>query len=425
MEKTQLLHRKKVLIINGTAIGEKSGTGITLHNIWDCYPSADKMQLLVTPTKVECDSDIWTIYTPVEFCKVPYKRLVHISKETEGSQKFVNLNRNVKQKSLKAILHDLARGIFDCWPKNYTCLYPKLDEFNPEVIYTCGASIRVLQTAVHIAKRYNCKIILHLMDDWPDTIYTSSLLSKPFHWIVKHELKNTLQQSVCDLAISPALCEKYEKKYQVSFYPLMNPALSIAENVSQRQKQTSTFLYAGSLSLDRWKSLLTVAEKLDGLRRKGYDNKFTLFVPSVSATQETQALFAQYGAKIEQYIPASEIVKQYHKCDVLVFAESFEPEVVDFIKLSLSTKVPEYLAMGKILLAYLPVGIYSEKYIRSNELGFVANDEKELMTCLQTLFSDEKRCYFYAKNALKEAKRNHSKKSALITIDKVIAESTK
>ena len=56
---------KRVLIVNGTAIGEKSGTGITLENLWCDYPKKSILQLRVDYSDCQYNTEYETVSTPI------------------------------------------------------------------------------------------------------------------------------------------------------------------------------------------------------------------------------------------------------------------------------------------------------------------------------------------------------------------------
>ena len=204
---------KKVLIINATAIGANNGTGVTLRNIWQDYPRENLLQLVIDWDDSEKDIDIPTTQTPVEFCRIPYTIHRRLNKPRSGKGGVANAG--IKQKGVKSYLHDCLRGTLDAFPVKYSCVMDKVRTFSPDVIYTCGASIRVLKTANYIAKQLDIPIVLHLMDDWPETIYTTSFLSALFHRNVKRQLKKIHRRCVMNLASSDALGEKYSGLYGV------------------------------------------------------------------------------------------------------------------------------------------------------------------------------------------------------------------
>ena len=244
------------------------------------------------------------------------------------------------------------------------------------------------------------------MDNWPETIYTTSPLSYVFHSVVKKYLKKIHKKSILNFAISDALGEKYSSVYGVEYRMLMNPAIHI-ENEIQYIKKNPKFLYAGSLNLNRWKSLLEIAKVIDFYQKNGSNLEFTLYVPQ-NDVEMYAGEFLKYGAVLKPYVPAEKLNKIYKEHDILVFAESFEKVVVDFSKYSLSTKIPEYMATGHLILAYLPEELYSSQYLKENNLAVVVSKTEELLVAVKKILSLSEEYYILSENSLKKAHSFHS-----------------
>ena len=59
-----------------------------------------------------------------------------------------------------------------------------------------------------------------------------------------------------------------------------------------------------------------------------------------------------------------ELKLKLNEADVLVFVESFDEDQIEKTKYSLSTKVPEYLSVGKPIFAVGPLEVGSMDYLR-------------------------------------------------------------
>lgn len=399
---------KKVLIVNATAIGEKKGTGVTLQNIWSCYPKDSILQVIVDWQNAEKDENVHTIYTPIEFCRLPYSLHKQFSKKRKATISVSN--GSVKQKGFKACLHDCLRGFLDAFPINCNCIMKNIKDFSPDVIYTCGGSIRVLKTVNYIAEKLEIPVILHLMDDWSETIYTTSVLTKPFHVYVEYLLRETHNHCKCNFAISKALGNKYSLKYGKEYLALMNPAIRISNVTYGICNEVVEFIYAGSLNLNRWKSLLEIAAILKEEKSREHYSNFTLYVPAADI-QLYADKFAEYGVLLKPYIAPEMLRKVYKESDVLIFAESFDTDVINFAKYSLSTKIPEYMSTGKPILAYLSNELYSSQYIREKQVAILASNKEELSQAISDIFLKPNWCEKTMINALKEVKEEHSVES--------------
>ncbi len=414
---------KKVLFVNGMAIGEQSGTGVTLQNLWSSWPKEDLLQLITAYPAPDCSADYQTLLVPKSFCPIPFSYYEKKARNAAPVKAEAQVNGSVARSGVRAALHDLLRGIMDCWPVRYAAVRKAVHAFHPDVIYTCGASARVMKTALAAAKAEHIPIILHLMDDWPETIYTTSLFSAPFRMRIQALLYKIHKKSRANFAISEALCEKYEQKYGVLYRPLMNPAMQIAEKPAELSSGELRFVYAGSLSLHRWKPLLEIAQVLCDRRECGMENRFDLYVPQMQLTQEFIELFSKSGAQLHPFVPADALRKIYEASDVLVYTESFEENVVQFTRLSLSTKIPEYLAAGKTVLAYLPPELHSCQYLTRRNAAMVCTTAQMLPVTIEKILRRDAACRAAAENGLETVRREHSAAASAEKIQETIAAS--
>lgn len=382
---------KRVLIVNVTQMGDYSGTANTLQNIFRDYPQEKMMQLIVTPYLEHEDNKVQTINTPISFCRMPY--MIQLRRYQRRREKAITSNAVggvIRRRGIKSHVHEALSGVLDAWMIRSKVIFEQLDEFKPEAVYTCAANIRVMKTAYDIARHYKIPVVVHLMDDWVRTIYRSSVLSKPFRVLALHYLRKLYSCSSVNFAISEGLCEKYTRWSGKKHIPLMNPA-NVDVPLGARGTEAGQkirFLYAGSLDLKRDRSIIDIAESLEALRQQGWMIGFDVYTAQKSVTPENKKIFAEHGVSLYPYVPVSQVYSLYSQYDVLVFTESFEADVVEFTKLSLSTKVPEYFAAQKAILAYLPDELFSHRYLKENDLACVAGSRQELREACRRLVSD-------------------------------------
>lgn len=404
---------KRVLVVNASAIGENNGTGVTLNNIFSQYNREDILQLCLDWKDHERNQNVRTLIPDTSFCRLPYTiykykaRIIQNDINNSGTTA-VDLS-NCHKSNAREKFHEMLQGFFDNWPVSIKCFEKEIGDFKPEIIYTCGASIRVMKTAYKISKKHNIPIVLHLMDDWPETMYSSSSLSLPYKMMVKSLLRKINKRGKINMAISEPLSQKYIDNYGVEYIPVMNPVVDFSEvTLYEKDKKTWRFLYAGSLYLNRWKSLLEIAKTVYENTPKGFVCRFDLYVPSIYNTKDMQDEFGKYGAVLHDYVKPEELKRIYSESDVMVFAESFDSNICEFIKFSLSTKIPEYMASGKLILAYLADSIYSYSYLKEKKLALVSSDNDGLVDDIRRIFSDSDAISECVSNAYKEAVKYHS-----------------
>ena len=106
-------------------------------------------------------------------------------------------------------------------------------------------------------------------------------------------------------------------------------------------------------------------------------------------------------------VNSTELCKVLNNADVLVFVESFDEKYIEKTKLSLSTKLPEYMSLKKPILAIGPETIGSIDYIKNET--FCVTDLKKISEVIQTIFNSDEERVIKAKKAYDKYLRNHTK----------------
>lgn len=399
---------KPILLVNACLIGDNNGTGNTLASVFASVPDNLIYELCIDFLRTPENTDR-RCFVDKYFSRCRYL-LANRRKKSVQSDSAIKHRANIsgaRASGIKGILHEILRGCADILPVRIS---PTMEKFIKQskagYVYTCGSSITSLRIARKISAKYKIPLVLHIMDNWEETLYTSSVFTKPFSLILKNELRKANKYSNKSLAISKSLCKRFSDKYKNEYYPLMNTMDNIKNKPSCFERDTIVFLYAGSLSINRYVSLCEIAEALH--KAMGNSYLFKLFVPASQNTEEIKALFGKYSVELNDYIPKEELYAEYENADVLVIAESFDKNFCDFTKYSLSTKLPEYMSSGKPILAYLSSELYSHGYLIESGAAEVAADKIQLVDKIKKL-SDIKHRKALAEKGITFVKEHNSR----------------
>lgn len=404
----------RVLIVNVALAGDRSGTGHTLGNLFANCPQGNMMQLSLQlepsryRTIVENTEflDEQSIGNYLAFRKAARRLGIFSKSSTSGPGSVLNA---VPQSNFVDGVRSAASGLMDMIPCRLSArVMRSIREFGPNVIYTCGSSIRVHSVVNSLARELGIPVVLHLMDDWPETVYRSTFLSRVPRTALLRELKLTNRMSSVNFAISEPLCSKYEARYDRHYLQLMNPAMCIVERVTVRESEPVRFLYAGSIGIGRRQALVDVSRAVALLNHYGTRAQLILHIPDDQNRPDVRQEFDRQGATVRPYLPPDELRVKYDEADVLVHVESFVSAYSEFTRLSLSTKIPEYMGLGKPILAYLPRNLYASRYIGERGCGVVSNDAASLIEGVSMLAGDSALRATLAARGLEAAKREHA-----------------
>lgn len=350
---------KKILLINMHSINYKNATSITVESILKPINKGNLMEIYYYPVlekkyerpiikSIKLDNKIKPLYS---FMTTYYKNEVRENIREKIGQEEIEGRESLLQKIKKMVL-----AIDDLIPfheRYIEEIYPDIEEFNPDVIYTLGASIFSLELSYLLSKKMNIPIVLHYMDNWRETLYRDSVLYYPMRKKLELYLKRVENQMNIGLTISEAMKDYYEEVYKNKYLPLMNtPETNNLSFHTKREKKVETIsiVYAGGLHLGRWKSIKIIDNILDDINKKSSIK--TIF--NIYTSQENQKTYRSIldspNIRVHNYVNNNEIIRIYNNADILVHVESLGTEYTNFARYSLSTKIPEYLSTGKATL---------------------------------------------------------------------------
>jgi len=321
-----------------------------------------------------------------------------------------------KKTSLKIsvlnIIHTFLAAHKALIPYKYTKdLDDFIKQFQPDIIYTPLADIRIMQIINKISNNYKIPVIPHFMDDWQNTMYSqNSLLFFPRH-ILLSKLKKIIQRASFGLTISQKMANEYSGKYHIPFYPFMNCVSDPFIEIKTQNKQISKpikICYSGGLHLNRAQSLVALCEVL---KTMNINNDFELSIYTKPADWENSGdgLSRFDFVKYMGFVNPEEISGRLSMQDILVHVESFDPKIIKYTRLSISTKIPEYLSLAKPIIAIGPPNIASIEYLRSNHCALIIDNlnSESVSSILKDFFTDKKQFDLLGNTAYALFKKNH------------------
>ena len=133
-------------------------------------------------------------------------------------------------------------------------------------------------------------------------------------------------------------------------------------------------------------------------------------------------LTAENGLRFCGAIPGTQVAEQIAESFLLINAESFAPDDLRQVSLSISTKLADYLAYAPSILAYGPEGAASIRYLREQKAAFVITSEASLAQGLLKALTQESLRAEYRANARRLAAQNHDPDQIHRLLHTVLAE---
>ena len=377
----QYIKFKRVIIISAFDLTTNSATDITLRSYFKYWPK-DKLMILTTSSNQQFFARTLTIKSSFKsqirafLVSLLLKRKNGVVNKNIIPGMFSNDFRQSLGLKQKAFM--IIAAYFDLInPKISRYIHKEINDFKPEIIYTIMGNIRILRAANSIAKKYKIPIVPHFMDDWISTTYTGSIFFKIPRNILLSSLKKMLSNAKFGYCISEKMCLEYYQQFHLKFFPLMN--IVDSKNLTQTKIESNNFTketeivftYFGGLHLNRWKSLKIFSDVLATIsKEKGYKLILEIYTTD-DEINKYSLILNQKNIVFKKYVSHDIALQKMAQTNFLIHVESFEKAVIAFTRLSLSTKIPEYLAASSPIIAIGPPNIASMKYLIDNECAYV------------------------------------------------------
>lgn len=409
----------KVLVISHNTFSITLNNGKTYSSIFKGWPK-DKIAQLFFQNEIPdfgvCEKFFYVTDEDMLKCckkevgKTIRKSEVHSIKKTKSP-----IHSYVRKKPMQ--IFSFARNIIWLSKKwNNNKLNQWLDDFNPEAIFFVGGSnsfsYKITKT---IADKYNIPVYLYYTDDYITTIRTIN----PFWWInhlwLKKVLKELLERVKNIFVIGEDMGAEFSLKLNTECIPIMN-AINIEEYLSKRMDKKISeniieLAYFGGLHLNRWKTLLMIAESLNEItNEEGIEIILNIYTGTLMDERLMNKFNNHTNINFKGYVNEKEIIGEMQKYDVLVHVESFDKDMMYKTRLSISTKIPEYLASGRAILAVGPSELSSIKYLDKLGFAFIIDkiDKKIVKQKLKYMLSQRERYNEIGHKGITVAELNHS-----------------
>lgn len=382
----------RVLFVNNYLIGSPNATGTTMQNMFSGIENLEIMQFTPCPNvsqhytleNVEITSIGNSRSTRLNAIICNHNRQVYTSREADKAPT-VSAKKShpapvpnkllTSIKSKLVILNELFPG------KIGAESLEQIRNFHPDLIYTLGAHIHILKYVLELSRLLDIPVVVHNMDDIYNTRFAEPGL---FNTVARRKMRKLYHavyaRSKMSLAIGEKMMEEYEKTFHLPFEHAMNCVDLYAEEAKESREE-QLLIFSGGMYNGRLNTVRALAQKVEELPQV----RLEIYAPAQEAEQY-QSIFEPFSCtKLLPYVPKSEQMANLARADVLVHVESFAQKDIDYFRLSMSTKIAEYAAVGRPILCIGSPEIATVQFVEKKGIGVVAHDTEELSPSLKKL----------------------------------------
>jgi glycosyltransferase involved in cell wall biosynthesis len=424
----------RVLVVGAKPFSRSTNEGITLSNLFQGWP-VDRLAQVHTVQGVR-STDVCASFYHFGLRNFPVDHALRrvlgavggATRATPASGGTAAARRGGTSRLMTQL-----RAAADLTPSRFPAdLAPWLRRHRPDLVYSLLGSVRVNRLAVRIARDLGVPLVPHFMDDWPSTNYGSGELFGLARASLLRTLRAAVRMAPRGMCISQPMADEYQRQYGIPFGAFANCvddtafADGPADGTGRPSSRPVELVYVGGLHLGRWQPLARIAEVLDrSAQEEPPVLRLTVYAPEHDLSQFREAFGGRRSVRLDRWLHSDEVPKVLHAADVLVHVESFAPAHRRYTRLSLSTKIPQYLAAGRPILGFGPAEVASMRHIADAQAGVVVgeDDPEPLSRALRQL-RDAGLRHTWGRNGLEHARRYHRRETLSRRFAEFLAEAS-
>ena len=408
----------KILIVS-RGVWDGNGTSSTLSSIFENYDPNKLSQVYIEtkkPNTNHCSSFFqisefsllrkmykWKTQTGHRVDSV-YVQDEEVARKESETMQYVRRHRSFLYTILREFLWHL-----NGWKSKELKAF--INEENPDVIWLTGSPLilmnRLSQYVVKVSKKPYC---IYEMDD----VYSYNNCGKnPLKYIYRFFLRKNVKKLIAGASQLFVISPKMKKEYD-SFFGTNSIVLTKGIDFSSvpyhpyEVHQPVQMVYMGQVIYDRLSSLELIGRALDEINK--VEKRIILIIYTNNSIEDIRKdrMMKNGNVVFQAPVPYSKVKSVIDQNDVVVFVESLNDRFKNIARLSFSTKITDYLASGKCILAVGPSDVAPIEYLKENDAALVANNYEEIKEKLQEILLPET-IESYSYKSYSCGKANHDK----------------
>jgi len=415
------MNYSKILII-GESLHNKSGGGITLNNLFFDYP---KDRILIAANHKTCKKAIKydglkLFQLGFDNYKMPFPFYFFQNKYSSGVWVENNERNNSSDKisgNFIGLLLNIYQKIFHWSGLSYYFDRLKLtNEFidwvrlnKPDYIYSQLSTLSLIRFVRELSKITSIPIVVHIMDNWLETIAEKNILSWYWRYIIDTEFRELLMHTKFFLSISDKMTENYKIKYGIDCYSFHNPVelnywFKEQPNTKKQVNDVTKFAYFGRIGRANQNTILFLINLINKSIKP--DVEFHIYSDDTKFDR-----LSTNKVTIHRAIPYENVREFMIKYDLLVLPLDFTKDSINFAKFSIPTKFVEYLATGIPTLVIAPIGLALTDFISNHNCAYLCTslDKRSIESILFNYYNDYETKNIILNNAKRVIKKFDAK----------------
>lgn len=378
----------KVLVISRSPWRNDNSFGNTYSNIFDGMKDVTIANIYLADGFPDGRNQVVSNYYQIAESKILQSvRNLHESKQvgTEvtvnsaalASKETLSNEIEIAKKKRWNILFIAREIIWKIGASNLQDMMDFIKKFEPDIIFLPFYYAQyVSNMALYILTQISVPLVLEASID----IYSLKQLSfDPFYWInrfaIRHTIRKTVNKAEKMYVISEKMKFDYERMLKIDcdvLYKFPEVSRRIVTYQGNAKADNLLFVYTGNIGTGRWKSLAMAGE---AIANSGI-GKLKVYTPTPLTRKMRKAL---KHCEVLPPVAPEQVCEMQNEADVLIHAESFNLKDRLAVRYSISTKIMDYISVGRCILAIGPRNIASMEFLDKNGLAIICDSKEEIV----------------------------------------------
>lgn len=288
---------------------------------------------------------------------------------------------------------------------NYEGMMSFIEDFKPDIFFLPFSNLYYTnRLAMYIKNHYDVPMVMEMAMDH----YSLKRVSySPLFWMDRLGKRQMIRE----------LAEKSEKIYVISkrlkeeLEGSLNLPCEVLYKIPDEKRETAPyekihnpirFLYTGNIYANRWKTLKLLSDSLNETKKGILD----IYTANPITKEISKALNVEGISTIHKPVSQDKVIELQNDADVLVHVEAFDKANKLLVRCAISTKIMDYLSVGRCILAIGPSDIASIEYLSDNNLALTADSKSNLDIIIGNINKNPQIIIEYAKRGVNYIKNN-------------------
>ena len=348
----------RVVHLGFQPIGSPTNSGLTLASMFGEWQQARLLEVCLRPYP-GVPSHPNVIFAPLSVAPVDGMIRTILGKRVpSGAVDGMNnsVSRLGTRLPFKIRLRVVATTINDIGPTRVPASTTRaISLFRPQAVHSLLGGVRAMRLALAVSEQYNIPIVPHFMDDWPDNLFADGRLWGIPRRAAVHDLTAVLRRTPVALTIGDEMRAEFQERFGIPCEVVGNSVDLVQYRPSIPPAPPSdrpTLRYVGGLHLGRDELIGRVAVAMAAQQPTQNPWTIELYIPDSDSPIGRRLDALHPNVTYRGSLAPDDVPAALTSATAQLFVESSDPSIARFTRLSVSTKVPQYVAANRPVLVF-------------------------------------------------------------------------